>query len=158
VCFLWASPLSFRSLQSLCVYPSPLSALHLLLLSSRLFPLSYSLPPISSPVPRTPTPPPPVLPSHSIHLSGEISHLRGNLKSGSSAKGNAPRPSPPSPSERKRNAIFFSGSREKEQGDVFRPFCNDFLCRSIERGISQRRGRAKLLHSLRTRVNKTSSR
>lgn len=122
MCFLWASPLSFHSLQSLCVYPSPLSALHLLLLSSRLFPLSYSLPPISSPVPRTPTPPPPVLPSHSIHLSGEISHLRGNLKSGSSAKGNAPRPSPPLPPKEKEMQFSFQDQEKRNKGTFFDHF------------------------------------
>lgn len=121
---------------------------------------SSSLPPVcfsclSSPSYLLPVPRAPalsVLPPCSIHISEEISLPRGNLKSGSCVCESKKK-------KKELHSIFFSGSREKEWGaPFFSPFCNHFLCWSIKRGISQSRGQVKLLHSLRTHVNKTASR
>lgn len=63
-----------------------------------------------------------------------------------------------SESRSRRTALYIPFRiKRREMGPIF-PFCNHFLCWSIERGISCSRGQVKLLHSLRTRVNKTASR
>lgn len=141
VCFLWASLLILLTAKAAKSFCWSISALRLLLL---LLPsVSYLLSPIS-------------LRSNSLcssfllypYIWGNISPLREfkewELRSERERK--------------KKKHSWFSFQDQEERNGALSPFCNHFLCWSIEHGISQCRGQVKLLHSLRTHVNKTASR
>lgn len=83
---------------------------------------------------------------YTIHVSEEISHPKGNLKSVGVVQGE------------NKETLSISFQNQAKRNGAPSPFFNHFLCWSIEHGISKCRGQVHLLYSLRTCVNKTASR
>lgn len=135
------------------VHLSLIPALHVFPSSHRFSP-SYRLPPIS--------PPPNSLCSNflfsllnSIHTSEEISLPRGGFKE---REYSAERRTNKQINKQRTTFYFLFWIQRKGMGPILFLYCNHFLCWSIRRGISQSPGEVKLLHSLRTHVNKAASR